>query len=214
MNDGVRLPETLSRSVKSNFSFLLSRWLEALPPAYAGITLATCLDLPIESRQYGVRWATSLPTLSLYLYGPYGAGKTTYAIALIREYLRHWTMSRYAWATWTSGRQLDIRLLEAIRGDGDRWLIERFSNEELLYIDDVDKVSPTERYKSQFFEIINHRLMNLLPTILTSNCEPREMAHLFGGAVLSRIQDKSTWQIVRFPDRDLRQMRGRLEMDR
>ncbi len=208
MTDGSQQMDPRSTTMRSGFNFLLARWIDGLPPAYAGITLQSCIDLPREARNFGAQWATQQHPMSLYLHGPYGSGKTTFAFALVREYLRHWTTQRYAWASFMTARQLDSRLLEAIRGDGDSWLLERYGHEELLFLDDIDKVTPSDRFKSQMFEIINYRLMNNLPTIITSNCEPDELASLFDGSILSRMKDKARWNIIRFPDKDLRQVKS------
>jgi len=191
-------------STSLGFKKIFTQWLNVVPPAFSAASLATCVALPEAARAFGREWATSWPAKSLYLYGPYGSGKTTFAFALIREFIRHWTPSRYVWPAYLSARSLDQQLLNAVRNEGDSWLLERYSTDDMLFIDDIDKVVPTDRFKSQFFEIINNRYNEMLPTILTSNCDLMELAGLFEGAIVSRMQDTKLWHIIKFPDKDLR----------
>ena len=177
-----------------------------MPAIYQPYTLQTCIDLSESARSFGREWAKTWPAMSLFLWGAYGSGKTTYAYAVIRELIRNHCPSRYIWANHLTGRQLDNKLLTALKAEGgDSWEVQRCSEEDVLFIDDIDKISPTDRFKSQFFEIINARLINNRCTIITSNCKLSELGALFDGSVLSRMQDKTRWNVIRFSDKDLRQ---------
>lgn len=192
----------------ASHSYLLGRWLDCVPPLYSPYTLKNCLDLPSDARSFGSEWALTFPNKSLFLWGAYGSGKTTFAFALIRELIRNHCPTRYLWANHMTGRQMDSKLLKALKEEGDEWEIKRYSQEDVLFIDDIDKISPTDRFKSQFFEIINSRLINNKCTIITSNCKLSELGTLFDGSVLSRMKDTQRWQIIQFPDRDLRQVKS------
>lgn len=182
-------------------------WLSVIPEDYRKITLTECKQLPAKLLDFGEEWANSYPPKSLYLYGDYGSGKTTFAFALIRQLIRKINGCGYFWPNYLTGRQLDSALLKAVKTDGgDEWELEKYSTSELLFVDDIDKVSATERFKLQLFEIINRRLINNKPTIITSNFEPRELGNLIDGAVVSRMGDIRKWQLVNFPKKDLRRL--------
>ena len=114
----------------------------------------------------------------------------------------------YFWPNYVTGKELDSRLLKAVKSDnGDSWEIEKWSISNLLFIDDIDKVTATDRFKFQLFEIINYRMINNLPSIITSNLQPDEMSQIFDGALVSRIGDQTKWKCMRFPSKDLRKIK-------
>lgn len=193
---------------KNNLYPTESQWADCLPPSYQSMTLDQCHDLPKELLEYAYQWAENPKRRSLYLYGAYGSGKTTYSIALLRQIFKKHP-SQYVWPVYMTAKKLDSRLLAAIRSDdGDEYEIESICREEFLFIDDIDKVSATERLQMQIFEIINRRLMYNLPTIITGNSEPTEISNIFDSAVLSRMGDTQRWHIIKFPKKDLRQKKN------
>lgn len=180
-------------------------WLSVIPEEYSKITLEECKELPAKLLTFGEEWAKGQPLKSLYLYGTYGSGKTTFAFAIIRKHLQLLNGRWYFWPNYLTGRQLDTALLKASKhDDGDEWELEKHSESDLLFIDDIDKVTGTERFKVQLFEIINRRLIGNKPTIITSNCQPMDLGSLLDGAVVSRMGDIRKWQMVNFPSKDLR----------
>lgn len=184
-------------------------WISIVPEEYRDASLDCCGCLPDIFHPFGVKWARSWPLKSLFLWGKYGAGKTTYAFALIKKLMQTRHASEYFWPRYVTGRQLDAQLLRASRQEGEEWEIQKFSDQDLLFLDDLGRVTPTERFKIQLFEIINQRMACRKPTIITSNCSPEELGSVIDGAVLSRMRDTSKWAIVKFPDHDLRQEHNR-----
>ncbi len=181
------------------------KWVSAIPSIYRGITLQSCKNLPQTVLDYAVRWARDEERSSLYLYGTYGSGKTTFAFALLRQLMIDVSQTRYIWPRYMTGKELDNRLLQAFLGPGgDQNEIATLCDIDILFVDDFDKVNSTPRFKSQFFEIINGRLLSGKPTILTTNDEPEKCAELLDGSVMSRINDAERWQIIEFPKKDLR----------
>jgi len=155
--------------------------------------------------EFGRKLMQSYPIPSLYLYGVWGSGKTTFAFALIRELMRWMPIQNYFWPNYMFSRDLDNALLRAVKSDdGDTYEIEKWIESDLLFIDDVDKVTATERFKMQLFDIVNKRMMKSRPTIITSNARPNDLSQIIDGALVSRMADDSKWKLIQFPNRDLR----------
>lgn len=180
-------------------------WLSFIPEQYRDKSLENCDELPENLVGFGKSWANTFPPKSLFLYGNYGSGKTTFAFSIIREFLKNFSTKGYLWPNYYTGRQLDNALLKAVKSDsGEEWEIEKMADSNLLFIDDIDKLVPTERLRVQLFEIFNRRYTKNNPTIITSNCDPRQLTNLIDGAVLSRMGDSKKWQTIEFPDKDIR----------
>jgi len=58
---------------------------------------------------------------------------------------------------------------------------------QLVVIDDLDKIKPTEFVQDTLFNVIEYRQNRELPTILTSNSEPQDLVPWVGIATLDRI---------------------------
>lgn len=185
----------------------LQRWLLTIPSHYRSLDLEHCDYLHPELIKYGYEWVNSNSKKSLYLFGTYGCGKTTFAHAIIHNYLRLLGSTTYIWPTILSAKQLDNMLLNALKhSDGDSYVLDDLSNKDLLFIDDIDKINSTDRFKSQMFEIINQRYLYNRPTIITSNCRHCDLDRLFDGGVLSRMSDLRAWFAIEFPDQDIRKI--------
>ena len=83
-------------------------------------------------------------------------------------------------------------------------ILEDYASQDLLFIDDLDKVTGTERFKNQIFHIIDSRKIHNRPTIITCNLEPSELPTILDGSVVSRMSDESRWSILKFPPEDIR----------
>lgn len=105
------------------------------------------------------------------------------------------------WPRYYTSTFLDSKLLDAITTGSDKGEIDLISKEDLLFIDDFGRETKSDRVKRQYFEIINQRYSEELPTILTSNFNPLEIGEMLDPAIASRIEE---WQILEFTGPDLR----------
>jgi DNA replication protein DnaC len=176
-------------------------WISFLEDETRHYTLDHCKDLPHRLLD-DLCEALIVKNKSLYLFGTWGSGKTCVAFALIREIMS--VKDCYYWPKYITAKKLDSLLLAASRADGDTWEVEKYATADLLFIDDLDKVSGTDRFKNQLFEILNTRYQRSLPTIITSNARPQELGLIMDGAILSRMSDSQKWGMFRFPNKDLR----------
>ncbi len=156
------------------------------------------LDKQSESlKQFGREWAKD--PYSLFIYGNVGSGKTRYAFALIREMFKR--CPRVIWPRYYTSPGIDSMLHEAIMSGGDKYILDNLKKEDLLFVDDFGRETISDRTKRQFFEIIDYRFSQELPTIITSNLSLDEISHRGWEAIASRM---SEWQEIKFSGRDLR----------
>ena len=152
----------------------------------------------------------------LYLYGGYGLGKTHLAIAALRKLalVNEWTARV---AVWPELCQLTKESWSANFGPTEAQLWNRVRSARLLLIDDLDKTSTNEWAMGKLYSLINNRLTNELPTIITSNHSftqlqsvwrksEKEHVHDLGLAVLSRIAE-AVWGTIHFQGEDQRWIR-------
>lgn len=180
-------------------------WTERLPKNLRNCSLEICKDLPEKLVAYGRNWAMTRPIKSLYFFGNPGCGKTTFAIGIIKDLFKNISQRHYFWPNYVTGLDLDETLLGLTRGDVNNKMFN-FCESDLLFIDDLDKVVPSQRFKKQLFQIVNTRMTNDLPTIMTSNFSPLELSEIIDPAVISRLSDNIAWQILEFPKKDLRKI--------
>ena len=68
-------------------------------------------------------------------------------------------------------------------------VVKEFSFFDLLIIDEVGIQTSSEAEKRIFFDIINKRYENMLPTILISNLELQELTAFVGERVMDRMKE-------------------------
>jgi DNA replication protein DnaC len=126
---------------------------------------------------------------SLFLWGPFGTGKTGLAVSALREWIGHF------------GGEQDClfmtvpNLLDRIRStygpstdSTERQVLESVKSVGLLVLDDLGAERVTDWVAEKLFTIINHRHDEDLETIFTSNLNIAELA--------SHIGERTTWRIV------------------
>lgn len=169
-------------------------------PRPGDLSLDQCELMPSKLVEFGHKWARTRPLHSLFLWGQYGSGKTTFAHALIDEAYR---LGGVGYCRCITSTELDSKLLQSTKMDGgDAELVKNFCEEDLLFIDDMGRETNSDRLRHQYFQIIDYRWRNHFPTIVTSNMSLEQLADRLDGAVSSRMQ---SWHIIEFPKKDLRQ---------
>ncbi len=150
-----------------------------------------CLKLAFEHAQKFAREREGW----LLLLGNYGTGKTHLAAAI----------SNAALADNIENIFLPVPdLLDWIRASfnehgntyADR--IERIRNIPLLILDDLGAQSTTPWAQEKLYQILNHRYIQKLPTVLTTNCKIQDL----DGRIASRLEDPSlvTRIVIQAPD--------------
>jgi DNA replication protein DnaC len=121
---------------------------------------------------------------NLFMCGKSGTGKTHLAMCLAKD-----------GATYR--RLPDI--FREVRTDfnSEQDVIDRYGNVKLLIIDEVGRQKFSNFEKNLFFEIIDKRWNNVLPTTMITNLNKKEFFSEYGTAILDRIRPlivEFTWE--------------------
>jgi DNA replication protein DnaC len=190
-----------SKEIPGMYSNEKGFFQHAVPKLFTNASLETCDLQPPEYIEFSKHWA--LDPCSVFLCGGYGSGKTHFAFAMLREMFRR--CPRKIWPRYFTSPELDAKLLRAVKSDeGDSFALRDLGEQDLLFIDDIGRETKSDRLKRQYFEILNYRYTQNLPTILSSNFSLEQLGDVLDGAIASRIQ---TWQIIEFNGPDLRRSR-------
>ncbi len=139
-----------------------------------------------------VRPATAVETARLYLREPYvvlggpsASGKTSLAVALVRERVRifgePWMMSL--------AFRLGSARIQHRAGDGEALLVERAMAAKFLLLDDLGQETMTAT--NPIADIIQHRDAEMLPTWITTGLSRADVGTRYGGGVARRVFDRS-----------------------
>lgn len=82
-------------------------------------------------------------------------------------------------------------------------VITPYKQAEFLFLDDIDKVKPSDYVREIFYDLVNYRTENELPTIISANHSLEELDEkYYGEAIVSRLIQKS--KIVNFTHKNRR----------
>lgn len=131
-------------------------------------------------------------------FGTFGCGKTLIC-CIISNYLLYKEKRVVAYVEWTELMN-DINSLETIKDYNTiHEKMDYLKNVDVLYLDDLIKdFNPKTRDKNYFFEIINHRYLNDLKTIISSQYTVKELLDI-DEAIFSRVIQKCSKNIINEP---------------
>ena len=134
---------------------------------------------------------------SLLLLGGTGTGKTHVAYAAIRAL----TASGVG-CPWDAVTAADLyaRLRPRHRIDPEAEF-EKYLKVGLLVLDDLGAAKGSEWNEEINYRLINHRYENELPTLITSNVPPKDLAGAMGERVASRLREMAKRVVLRGEDR-------------
>ena len=135
--------------------------------------------------------------------GPYGCGKTHLAVAIANQRLE----SAGEQVMFITAPDLLDLLRMTIGGESDASFdayFERIRNIPLLALDDLGVENPSDWAREKLFQLLNHRHVSGLPTVITTNAPVEAL----DPRVSSRIQQRSLVQRVRIDAPDYRGQTG------
>lgn len=134
---------------------------------------------------------------SLLLLGGTGVGKTFCAYGAVRAL----TASGVG-CPWLAVTAADLyaRLRPRHRIDPEAEF-EKYLTIGLLVLDDLGAAKGSEWNEEINYRLINHRYENELPTLITSNVPPKDLASALGERVASRLREMAQRVVLRGDDR-------------
>lgn len=137
----------------------------------------------------------------LYLYGPFGDGKTT-MLALAVNMLRG-----RKWEAIFANVPQTLRYLRSCIAstvpDDYETVLDYIRRVPMLGLDDLGAQKWTEWATEQLYEVLNYRYVKSKPTIITSNLGPTELGD---GRLASRLSDVALVKVVECGEGDVRRM--------
>lgn len=136
---------------------------------------------------------------SLLLVGGVGTGKTWQAYGAVRALCVsgascHWQFTAAADC---------YACLRPRHGIDSEEEFSRFARAGLLVLDDLGVAKNSEWTEEINYRLINHRYERELPTLITSNVPPRDLAAALGARVASRLTEMADRVVLAGPDRRL-----------
>ncbi|MGB3304723.1 MAG: ATP-binding protein [Thermomicrobiales bacterium] len=152
-----------------------------------------------EAYEKAVAFAQEPAHRWLFLYGPCGTGKTHLAVAIAKYSMEYNGINAYF--------AVVPDLLDHLRATFDpnagSGYDERFAairNAPLLVLDDLGTESATPWAKEKLYQLINHRYVEQMPTVITSNVDQRKVED----RIMSRILDHRLTDYVEIDAEDYR----------
>lgn len=149
-------------------------------------------------RRYAREFHRKSPSL-LFTGGP-GLGKTFLSACIARTVADNGFSVVYD----TAGKLFSD--FEAVKFGGDRSdLTRKYLECDLLIIDDLGTEMTTQFTQSVLYQVINTRLMEEKPVIVSTNLTAEGISHRYPGPIASRLL--GAYQLCPFLGRDIRQLR-------
>lgn len=155
-----------------------------------------------EHLRYCMNYASGFRTdsPSLLFYGKTGLGKTHLSLAIANEVLDAGFGVMYG-----SAQNYLERLEKEHFGRSEGDTMELLLGCDLLIMDDLGAEFQTAFTASAIYNIINSRILNGLPTIISTNLSPAEITKCYGERVMSRIL--GNFRRFEFTGADIRQQK-------
>jgi len=183
---GVRTPE----------EHLAYRWSATIPQRFH----AACVgDLErTQSTVMILEWAARPDGRNLVLLGPTGVGKTHAAVAACRPSFERGLSVLFMPA---------VELFDQLRPGGPDDALDALLDADRLVIDDLGSERPTGWTNERLYLVVNRRWLDLRPTVITTNLEPKTLELEVGERMFSRMVGSGA-VVVRLTGPDLRRKRA------
>ena len=194
-----RLSKTISMPLTSFGDLSLRYYPDGTDPRI-GCSPREWMETVLDNcRRYAEKFTPDSP--SLLLSGPTGTGKTHVSLAIAR------TAAEKGYGVIYGPAQVLLHRLERehfgkAEGNSEEMMIRC----DLLILDDLGTEFTGPFYISCLYNIINARMLERRPTIISTNCSQDELLDRYGEQITSRII--GTFEPVRFLGRDIRQMKA------
>jgi len=163
-----------------------------IPYDYLGKTLDNFLFSNPEGKKKAESFVVSITNNTWFFSGDVRQGKTHLAIALGKAFVERLGLDML----FVTHSQMYFELLEAMKTNNQRAVIEKYVRVTLLIIDDMAVLRGTPMENDLTYEIISQRLNRKCKTIITTNRSDAELEAQYGPRLMSRLGEKA--EIKRF----------------
>lgn len=156
---------------------LALHWLfEWIPRAYRFSKIELLPD-PEATKQV-LEFEPGDPYHGFYLYGATGSGKTRSLVLRLKRFV-----AEFEDVIYLRGKQFSDEVVERTRpggkGNFHRWF-ETLTEAGILAIDEVDKMSFSNRVRAEFFELVEVRTSSDSPLLFIAQCSVDRLAQKLG----------------------------------
>lgn len=160
-----------------------TRWLATLPKRYQGYTFDTLERFPGNAEAIDAAQCLE-PGANLFIWGDAGNGKTHLSVALGHQLAGPHLVAFYGVV------ELFNRIRRAV---GGKDTVPNLERPDVLILDDLGKVKPTEFIYQEFYGMLEYRWANEKTTVFTANHRASDAARQLApdeegaAAILSRM---------------------------
>ncbi len=189
----------LSHMTLTRFEDMDMRYYSNLPDEESGLSPRTRMqDVVAFCRAYAADFSRQSP--NLLLRGPAGTGKTHVSLAIAREVAESGHSVIYG-SVQRLLRQLEKEHFGREEGES----ADRMEACDLLILDDLGTEFASPFYTSALYELINVRLLDERPTIISTNLNQKQLREHYGVQIASRVA--GCFQPLLFAGSDIRQQK-------
>lgn len=139
-----------------------------------------------------------LTGMNLILFGNYGTGKTMLMSILCRALAKDYLFK----CQFVNVVDFMNEIKNTFSNSNDKTakqILDGYCKSEFLFLDDIDKIKPTEYAKEVIYSLVNYRTEYELPTVISANHTPEELdSNYFDEAIISRLADINNSKIIQF----------------
>ena len=179
-------------------SFRLDFYPTEIDPAW-GVSPRQLMQITFQHcKRYAREFTRKSPSL-LFTGGP-GLGKTYLSACIARAVADN----GYSVVYDTAGKLFSDFEAEKFGGN-HRDVTQKYLSCDLLIIDDLGTELVTQFTQSVLYQVINTRLMDAKPVIISTNIPPEALSQRYSGPIVSRLL--GAYQLCQFLGQDIRQLR-------
>lgn len=149
------------------------------------------------------KWCDTVNSkLNVLIYGHTGTGKTFLTECVADRLMKNSRVVLFVTAFNLNNSLLNYHIsFDANRND----IIDPYLASEVLIIDDLGSEPLLKNVTKEYlYLILNERMLNNLPTIITTNLDPDEIITTYGERIFSRLINKKTSIAINLDGEDLR----------
>lgn len=122
--------------------------------------------------------------LGLYLYGPYGTGKTSLAVYVMKE-----VMGRAGRTILVRAGEVKDLIINRVEFEPGVTYAEMMDSVDVLVVDNLNSDLSRAWASERFEDLIRHRWNQKRPTVITSNVSPGDLEDVVTAGAASLIRD-------------------------